>query len=69
MKTLVLERRLPGTNFSEYDPNSIVLKINVWKEGFTSLVEDILKPVKITVRRDLPMNVFKEVLALKFGLQ
>lgn len=31
MKTLIIEQRLPGAVFEEYDPTSMVLKINLWR--------------------------------------
>jgi hypothetical protein len=32
MKTLAFEEKLPNQNFEEYDPNSMVIKVNVWRD-------------------------------------
>ena len=32
MKTLVLEEKKSEDEFEEYDPNSIIVKINIWRE-------------------------------------
>ena len=47
----------------------MVLKINVWKSGLESLAEDVLKPVHISVSKDLPMTEFLSILKEKFGLE
>ena len=31
MKTLAFEEKLTNQNFEEYDPNSMVIKVNVWR--------------------------------------
>jgi len=36
----------------------MVLKINIYREGLTSLAEDMLKPVQLSVAKDLPMSEF-----------
>ena len=33
MKTLALEEKLDEDVFEEYDPNSMVIKVNIWREG------------------------------------
>lgn len=68
MKTLIIEEKSAGTVFSEYDPLCIVVKINIWRQGFSSLVEDILQPVKITVRRDMTMDEFTTLVCKTFNL-
>lgn len=42
MKTLALEC---SDTFEEYDPESIVIKINIWRQELESLVEEVLKPL------------------------
>jgi len=69
MKTLVLEEKAEGTSFTEYDPDSMVVKINVWRPGLLSLVEDMLMPVKMTVKKDTPMNEFTNLISKTFNLQ
>ena len=68
MKTLILEQKAPGTQFLEYDPTSMIVKINIWREGITSLSEDILNPTQISVAKDLPMTDFLSVITQKFGI-
>ena len=48
MKTLALEC---SDTFEEYDPESIVIKINIWRQDLESLVEEVLKPRLITMKR------------------
>lgn len=43
MKTLILEMK--DKEFDEYDPTTMVVKVNIWREGIQALSEDILKPV------------------------
>jgi hypothetical protein len=62
MKTLILEQKSPGTQFVEYDPTSMIVKINIWREGITSLSEDILNPTLISVAKGLPMTDFLSVI-------
>jgi hypothetical protein len=47
----------------------MVLKINIWREGITSLAEDILLPSHISVPKDLPMKEFLALLFEKFNLK
>lgn len=44
MKTLAFEEKQPSQVFEEYDPNQMVVKVNVWRDGIQSLSEDVLKP-------------------------
>ena len=53
MKTLVLEQK--DGEWTEYDPDAMTIKINVWQQGLTSLAEEILKPIKIVVKRDISL--------------
>jgi hypothetical protein len=69
MKTLVLEEKAQGTLFTEYDPLSIVVKINVWRSGLQSLVEDILMPVRITIKKDIAMTEFTNFICQTLNLQ
>lgn len=42
MKTLVLEEKGDEDMFEEYNPNQIIVKINLWRSGLTSLGEEVL---------------------------
>ena len=68
MKTLALEEKLPDVQFEEYDPDSMIVKVNVWRPGFTSLVEDVLLPTQVKVKKDLLMSEFIALLGAKFGI-
>ena len=62
MKTLALEEKLEQDSFEEYDPESMIVKVNVWRPGFTSLVEDVLLPTQIKVKKDMIMADFVKLL-------
>jgi len=44
MRTLILEQKENDAVFEEYDPQSMVVKINLWRANIESLSEEILKP-------------------------
>jgi hypothetical protein len=58
MKTLAFEEKVPNQNFEEYDPNSMVIKVNVWRDGIQSLSEEVLKPTQIKVEKETMMSDF-----------
>jgi hypothetical protein len=58
MRTLALEEKLENEVFEDYDPNSIQIKINFWREGLEALTEEVLQPISIKVKKDLPMSEF-----------
>ena len=58
MKTLAFEEKGDDDDFVEYDPDSMIVKVNLWKEGLNSLNEESLKPTHTKVRRDLQMDAF-----------
>lgn len=63
MKTLALEEKDDEDMFEEYDPNQIVVKVNAWKSGLTSLGEEVLNPVSIKIRKDALMSEFMNQLS------
>lgn len=63
MKTLAFEEKLPNQNFEEYDPNSMVIKVNVWRNGIQSLSEEVLKPTQIKVEKETMMSDFIEMMS------
>ena len=68
MKTLLLEQKSATEDFKDYDPTSMVLKINIHRDGLTSLAEDVLKPVHLSVPKDLPMSEFLLLLSSRFSM-
>ena len=46
----------------------MIVKINIWHEGITSLSEEILNTTQISVAKDLPMTDFLLVITQKFGI-
>jgi len=55
-KTLALEVKPPGTNFEDYDPNRINLKINLWNPKIVAFSEESLQPSILTISKDAPLN-------------
>ena len=49
LKTLALEEKTDSEEFEKYDQNLIVVKINLWREGLTSLIEEVLQPINFKV--------------------
>ena len=68
MKTLAFEEKADSDTFEEYDPDNMIIKVNVWREGLTSLSEDALKPVHMKVGKDLPMDAFRTQIAQANGI-
>jgi hypothetical protein len=48
--------------FEEYDPDSMVIKVNVWRPSLTSLAEEVLQPAHIKVKKDMVMKGFIKLL-------
>lgn len=63
MKTLAFEEKLPNQNFEEYDPNSMVIKVNVWRDEIQSLSEEVLKPTLIKVEKETMMSDFIKMMS------
>ena len=63
MKTLAFEEKLPQEVFEEYDPNAMLIKVNFWRSGLEALTEDVLCPVELKVKKDLPMQDLLVLLA------
>ena len=68
-KTLILEQKLSDQDFKEFDPNLILLKINVWRPNIEALTEDILQPCQLPVKKDLLMSEFSALLSDKFSME
>ena len=69
MKTLALEEKRTEEKFEDYDPDSMIVKVNVWRPGFTSLIEEALLPTQIKVKKDMLMSDFIELLGNKFDIE
>ena len=63
MKTLVLEEKLPAEAFEEYDPNSMLIKVNFWRPNLEALNEKELRPIELKVKNDMSMRDFVTLLA------
>ena len=63
MKTLAFEEKAPGEVFEDYDPDSMLIKANFWRAGLEALTPEVLQPVELKVRKDLPMRELQVRLA------
>ena len=63
IKTLAFEEKLPKLAFEDYDSSMMVVKLNFWLEGLESLAEEVLKPEKVKVKKDLSMDDFKATIS------
>jgi len=68
MKTLALEEKQTHESFEEYDPDSMVLKLNMWRTELSSLIEEVLQPVHINVKKDMLMSDFLDLLGRHFNI-
>ena len=55
MRTLALEEKLSEEIFEDYDPDSMQIKVNYWRDGLESLTEEVLKPTELKVSKQLSM--------------
>ena len=55
MRTLALEEKLSDEIFEDYDPDSMQIKVNFWRDGLESLTEEVLKPIELKVSKQLNM--------------
>jgi len=55
MRTLALEEKLSDEIFEDYDPDSMQIKVNFWRDGLESLTEEVLKPIELKVSKQLSM--------------
>jgi hypothetical protein len=69
MKTLALEEKREEESFEVYDPDSMIVKVNLWRSGLTSLVEEVLLPVQLKVKKDMLMADFISLLGEKFRIE
>ena len=56
MKTLALEEKLQHESFEDYDPDSMLIKVNFWRPGLEALNEEVLCPVELKVKKGMPMR-------------
>ena len=49
MKTLALEEKTSDETFDEYDPDSMLIKVNFWRPGLEALTDEILQPIEMKV--------------------
>mmetsp|Transcript_39072 Transcript_39072/g.51105 ORF Transcript_39072/g.51105 Transcript_39072/m.51105 type:complete len:243 (+) Transcript_39072:1453-2181(+) len=63
MKTLAFEEKLPSESFEDYDPNSMLIKVNFWRSGIEALTEEELLPIEVKVRKDMHMSDLLVLLA------
>ncbi len=54
--------------FETWDPNVMVVKLNLWRPDIEYLSEDVLQPVRYKVRKDLQVKEFVRVLSEMFGV-
>lgn len=69
LKTLALEEKKDMEEFEEYDPNQIVVKVNKWREGITSLIDEVLLPVNVKVPKDCLMSEFVSQISKQFEIE
>lgn len=69
MKTLAFEEKITTDSFEEYDPNTMVIKINWWRMGIVSLSEDVLKPRQVKVMKDTQMKEFISLIGGLLGIE
>lgn len=60
LKTLALETKTADEVFEEYDPNQIILKVNIWRRGITVLDEDTLQPKRMKLSKEDTMQKLLE---------
>ena len=63
MKTLALEEKTPDETFEEYDPDSMLIKVNFWRSGLEALTDEILQPIEIKVQKNMAMSALMARLA------
>lgn len=63
MKTLALEEKTPDETFEEYDPDSMLIKVNFWRAGLEALTDEILQPIEIKVQKNMAMSALMARLA------
>ena len=63
MKTLALEEKSPDETFEEYDPDSMLIKVNFWRSGLEALTDEILQPIEIKVQKNMAMSALMARLA------
>ena len=63
MKTLALEEKTPDETFEEYDPDSMLIKVNFWRSGLEALTDEILQPIEIKVQKNMSMSALMARLA------
>ena len=68
MRTLALEEKGDEDMFEEYDPDSIQLKVTLWRDGLESLAEQVLLPEQVKVKKQTTMQEFQEVLMSRFDI-
>ena len=63
MKTLALEEKTPDETFEEYDPDSMLIKVNFWRSGLEALTDEILQPIEMKVQKNMAMSALMARLA------
>ena len=54
--------------FEEWNPNNMIVKINLWREDIEYLSEDVLLPVRYKVTKDTKVKDFEASLSAQFKI-
>jgi len=68
LKTVALEQKQDAESFEEYDKDSMVVKVNVWRLSISSLIEEVLLPTNLKVKKDMKMSDFLVQLGRQFSI-
>ena len=59
---IIVEYKKDDQTFDDYDPNKIVVKVNVWQKDIIMISEKLLKPLKIKIHSsDTYQNLYNEI--------
>jgi len=67
-KVLCVETKDSNENWIEYDPNKIVLKINLWRPNLFELEESALKPQRIYLHNESTLRMLMKEIEEKFNI-
>jgi hypothetical protein len=69
LKVMLLEEKGEQEEFEDYDPNSMEVKVNLWRDGLVGLTEELLEPVTLKAKKDMTMTDLQVLICTKFNLQ
>jgi len=67
-KVLAVETKDSNEKWMEYDPNKIVIKINIWRPNLFELEESALKPHRIYLNNDSTLRMLMKEIEEKFNI-